>query len=120
MALDLLSLLYTSRGRSLIFSSFTLFEITKKSHTKITKSQINQIQKAQKSQITEKLQKNHTKNHKKGTKITKNHRKESYDFKVTKVTYANLRRYLPLARYTFENFTNCSKVSLDFDSSQNS
>ena len=45
------------------------------------------MQKAQESQITEELQKNHTKNHKKINKITKNHRKQSYDFKITKVKY---------------------------------
>ena len=42
------NLLFETRGKSLIFSSYTLFEITKKSHTKITKSQTNHMQKAQK------------------------------------------------------------------------
>ena len=37
-----------SRGKSLIFFSYTFLEITKKSHTKITKSKKNHIHKAPK------------------------------------------------------------------------
>ena len=71
------SLLVVSRGKSLIFFSYTFLEITKKSHKKITKSQKNHIQKHKKSQIIKKLLKNDKKTHEKSIISQKNHRKNS-------------------------------------------
>ena len=93
----------STRGKSLIFFSYTFLEITKKSHTKITKSQKNHIQMDQKSQIIEKLLKNRKKKSLKITKITKNHRKKSCDSKITQITYAILRSDLPLALQRLQN-----------------
>ena len=66
----------TVEGQITDFCSYTFLEITKKSHTKITKSQRNHIQKAPKSQITEKLLKNHMKKSLESTRITRKSQKK--------------------------------------------
>ena len=103
------------RGKSLIFFSYTSLEITKKSLTKISKSQKITYGKHQKSQITEKLLKNHTKKSLKITRIITKSQNKSCDFKITKITYAILRNDLPLAKTPLTAFHlhySCKSVAL--------
>ena len=87
------------RGNPLIFFRTPPLK-SQKNHIqihKVTRKITNR--KHQKSQIIEKLLKNHTEKSLEITKITKHHRKKSCDFKITKISYAILRSYLPLGLF---------------------
>ena len=71
-------------GKSLIFPSYTVLKITKKSHAKITKSQKNHMRISQNHEIVERLHEYSTKYLTKMTKIPKIHRKDHVILKAQK------------------------------------